>query len=80
MYVIRMLRFLAKNDLSMEGRKLSKVRKNIVFGDYDENYVDEDNNDDYAAFEMRLVYNHLSCWGSSLFSLDPQCDPHITKH
>ena len=27
-----------------------------------------------------LVYNHLSCWGSSLFSLDPQCDPHITKH
>ena len=62
------------------GKEAFQSQKEHFFGDDDENYVDEDNNDDYAAFEMRLVYNHLSCWGSSLFSLDPQCDPHITKH
>ena len=44
---------------------------------YDENYVDEGNNDDCAVFETCV--QSLIMLDPSLFSLDPQCDPH-THH
>ena len=45
---------------------------------YDENYVDEGNNDDCAVFETCV--QSLIMLGLSLFSLDPQCDPHVSPN